>query len=76
MENVQQMLSPRKELEIGFDAMCHSALFELVYDRKIDPSEVRCALREVVQEVGIGHTDEHLVELTVHRILHDLAGRF
>ena len=70
------MLTPRKELSIGFDIMASKELSELVYDRKLDSSEVRETLREVVQEVGVGHTDARLVEMTVHRILHNLVGRY
>jgi hypothetical protein len=78
MENTSSalpMLHPRKVLSIGFDIMCSKELFELVYDRKLEPSEVRETLREVVQEVGVGHTDARLVEMTIHRILHNISGR-
>lgn len=72
----QPMLEPRKELEIGFDTMCMDGVFDLVYDKKLDPSEVRETLREVVREVGVGYTDRQLAEMTAARLLHDLAGRF
>ena len=79
MENTatfQSMLEPRKELEIGFDIMASEGIFDLVYDKKLDPSEVRETLREVVREVGVGYTDRQLAEMTAARLLHDLAGRF
>jgi hypothetical protein len=56
--------------------MISSEFMDSIYDGKLSTSEVRSTLREVVQEVGIGHTDDHLVELAVHRIRHNLAGRF
>lgn len=80
MENTaaaQPMLDPRKELELGFDIIASSEqIFDLVYSGKIDPSEVRETLRELVQEVGVGYTDRELAEMTAARLLHDLAGRF
>lgn len=77
MENTataQSMLSPREELEIGL--MVCDKLKDLLFSGKLSPSEVRSELREVVQEVGVGYTDEDLVQMTVSRLLHDLAGRF
>lgn len=79
MENTaasQPMLEPRKELEIGFNIMCKDGIFDLVHDKKLDPSEVRETLREVVREVGTGYTDRQLAEMTAARLLHDLAGRY
>ena len=67
-------LSPRKELEIG--VMIAGELIELIYDEKITPYEIRYTLREVVDEIGSGHTDEHLATVTIHRIRHDLAGKY
>lgn len=66
-------LSPRKELEIG--VMIAGELIELIYDDKITTSEIRSTLREVVEEIGIDHTDEHLVSVTVHHIRHTLGGK-
>jgi hypothetical protein len=67
-------LSPREELEIG--VMIASELIEYIYEGKLDPSEIREALREVVREIGNGHTDRHLAEVTTRRLLHQLGGRF
>jgi hypothetical protein len=70
---LRQTLSPREELEIG--VMIASELIELIYKEKITSSEIRSILREVVEEIGIGHTDDHLVSVTVHRIRHNLGGK-
>jgi hypothetical protein len=69
-------LSFREELEIGVMIASGEQLIDYIYDGKIDSSEVRYCLRQVVSEIGIGHTDEHLAEVTTHRILHELGGRF
>lgn len=69
-----KQLSPREELEIG--VMIASELIELIYEDKITPSEIRSTLREVVEEIGIGHTDRHLAIATIHRIRHNLGGKF
>ena len=71
---MRQTRSPREELEIG--VMIASELIELIYEDKISPSEVRSTLREVVEEIGIGHTDGHLASVTIHRIRHNLGGKF
>ena len=70
--NSLPMLSPREELDIG--VMVSSELMFLIQEGKLTSSDVRSALREVVQEVGIGHTDDCLVELTVHRIRQEFPG--
>jgi hypothetical protein len=67
-------LTFRKELEIG--VMIASELIEYVDAGKLDSSEIRATLREVVAEQGTGHTDEYLAEVTTHHILHELSGRF
>jgi hypothetical protein len=67
------ILTAREELEIG--VMIASELIEYIHDGILDSSEVRSTLREVVAEIGNAHTDEHLAEVTVARIRHDLAGR-
>ena len=67
-------LSHREELEIG--VMIASELIDYLWDGKLSSSEIREMLREVVREIGIGHTDEHLAEVTVHQLRHNLAGRF
>jgi hypothetical protein len=72
-ENFPQMLSPREELEIG--VMIAGELIELVHDGKVSTSEIRSYLRDVVSEVGIGHTDNELCDMTINRIRRDLAGR-
>lgn len=72
--NLRQTLSSREEVEIG--VMIASELIELIYEDKITPSEIRSTLREVVEEIGIGHTDEHLASVVIHRIRHDLGGKF
>ena len=59
-------LTFRKELEIG--VMIASELIEYVDAGKLDSSEIRATLREVVAEQGIGHTDEVLTEMTIQRI--------
>lgn len=76
MENTSahNMLSFREEVEIG--VMISSELMDLIQAGHLDSSEVRTTLREVVAEVGIGHTDRALAEMTVHSIRHELAGRF
>jgi len=66
-------LTPREELEIG--VMIASELIDYVFDGKLDSSEIRETLREVVREIGNGHTDKHLAEVTVQRLRHNLAGR-
>lgn len=71
---MRQTLSAREELEIG--VMIASELIGLIYEDKITSSEIRSTLREVVEEIGIGHTDEHLASVTVHRIRHNLGGKF
>lgn len=74
-ERVTEMtLTPREELEIG--VMIAGELIELIYDEKITTSEIRSTLREVVEEIGNGHTDEHLATVTIHRIRHNLGGKF
>lgn len=67
-------LSQRKEIQIC--VMITGELIDLVYDEKITPSEIRSALREVVEEIGTGHTDEHLASVTIHNIRHNLGGKF
>jgi hypothetical protein len=67
-------LSPSKELEIG--VMIAGELIELIYDEKITPYEIRSTMREVVDEIGTGHTDDHLATVTIHRIRHNLGGEF
>ena len=67
-------LLPRQELEIG--VMIAGELIDLIYDGKISTSGIRSALREVVEEIGSGHTDEHLATVTIHRIRHNLGGKF
>jgi len=74
-EPTLQMLPFREELEIGVMISSSEELIDYVLAGKLDTSEIRSTLREVVQEVGIGHTDEHLTDLTIARILHDLGGR-
>ena len=67
------ILSAREELEIG--VAIASELIDCVWDGKLSQSEIRLELRQVVREIGIGHTDEHLAEVTVQRLRHNLAGR-
>ena len=67
-------LSTREEVEIG--VMIAGELIELIYNEKITPYEIRYTLREVVDEIGSGHTDEHLATVTIHRIRHNLGGKF
>jgi hypothetical protein len=69
-------LSPREELEIGVMISSSEELIDYVLAGRLDTSEIREALREVVSEIGVGHTDEYLTEVTVNRIRHDLGGRF
>jgi hypothetical protein len=71
-----QMLSFREELEIGVMIASDEAIVDYVLAGRLDTSEIRATLREVVQEVGVGYTDRQLAELTVSRLQHDLAGRF
>jgi S-adenosylmethionine synthetase len=71
--NETTFMTPREELEIG--VMIASELIGYIYDGILDTFEIRSALREVVAEIGNGHTDRHLAEVTTHRILHDLSGR-
>lgn len=66
-------LSLREELEIGL--MVADSLVNFVRKGVISTSEIRSALRDVVKEVGSTHPDDYLVELTVNRVRHDLAGR-
>lgn len=67
-------LSQREEIEIC--VMITGELIDLVYyDEKITPSEILSALREVVEEIGTGHTDEHLASVTIHNIRHNLGGK-
>lgn len=66
-------LSARKELEIG--VAIASELIDYLWDGKLTSNEIRETLREVVREVGIGHTDEYFAEMVIHRLRHDLAGR-
>ena len=66
-------LTAREELEIG--VMIVSELIDYVWDGKLDPSEIRETLRQVVREIGIGHTDEHLAEVTIQRLRQDLKSR-
>ena len=75
-ETNRQMLSFREELEIGVMISASEGIVDYVLAGRLDTSEIRSTLREVVQEVGIGHTDDHLADLTVARLLHDLGGRF
>ena len=63
-------LSHREELEIG--VAIASELIDYVWDGKLSQSEIREELRQVVREIGIGHTDEHLAEVTVRRLRHTL----
>jgi hypothetical protein len=62
----QAFLSHREELMIGVSIA--SELIDLIQDRKICPSEIRTALREVVEEEGIGHTNDFFVERVVARL--------
>lgn len=66
-------LTAREELEIG--VAIASELIDYVWDGKLSQSEIREELRQVVLEIGNGHTDEHLAEVTIQRLRHDLAGR-
>jgi hypothetical protein len=59
-------LTFREEIEIG--VMIASELIDYILAGKIDSSEIRAALREVVAEQGNGHTDEVLAEMTVQHI--------
>lgn len=63
-------LSHREALEIG--VAIASELIDYVWDGKLSQSEIREELRQVVREIGIGHTDEHLAEVTVQRLRHTL----
>ena len=71
-----QTLSFPKEVQIGIMVSSDEEIIDYVLAGRLDTSEIRSTLREVVQEVGIGYTDRHLAELTVARLQHDLAGRF
>jgi hypothetical protein len=71
-----QMLSFREELEIGIMIASDEAIVDYVLAGRLDTSEIRSTLREVVQEVGVGYTDRQLTELIVARLQHNLAGRF
>lgn len=71
---MRQTLTPREELEIG--VMIAGELIELIYDDKLTTSEIRSTLREVVEEIGIGHDDGHLASVTINRIRHNLGGKF
>ena len=66
-------LTAREELEIG--VMIASELIDYLWDGKLASNEIKKTLREVVREIGNGHTDEYLAEVTVQRLRHDLAGR-
>lgn len=66
-------LTFREENEIGL--MIAGELIELVFNEQLNSSEIKSTLREVVNEIGIGHTDEHLKSVTIQRILHNLGGR-
>jgi hypothetical protein len=65
-------LTPREELEIG--VMIATEFMPQIHDGKLDSSEVREALREVVREVGIGYPDCILAEKTVAYINHLYSG--
>ncbi len=69
-------LTFRKELEIGVMITSGELIVDYVLAGRIDSSEIRYFLRRVVNEIGIGHTDEYLAEVTTHRVLHELSGRF
>lgn len=69
-------LSFREELEIGVMIASSDPIVDYVHEGKLDSSEIRYFLRKVVSEIGVGHTDAHLAEVTTHRILHELGGRF
>lgn len=62
----KQMLSAREEIEIG--VMVASELSDLVQEGEVNNDFIRFILREVTQEIGIGHTDSHLSSLTAGRI--------
>lgn len=59
-------ISHREELELG--VMIASEFMPEIHDGKLDSSMIRSALREVVEEIGAGHTDDVLVEKTVQHI--------
>jgi hypothetical protein len=59
-------LTARQELEIH--VAIGSELFDYVFDGKLASSEITETLREVVREIGNGHTDEYLTEVTIQRI--------
>jgi hypothetical protein len=71
---MHQTLSPREEIEIT--VMICGELSDYIFDNKLHTGEIRSTLREVVEEIGIGHTDDHLANVTVHRIRHNLGGKF
>ena len=64
------ILTAREEIEIG--VAIASELIDYVWDGKLSSREIRLELREVVREIGNGHTDEHLAEVTVQRLRHTL----
>jgi hypothetical protein len=68
-------LPAREELEIGVMVASSDPIVDYLHDGHLAPSDVREALRDVVREIGIGHTDEHLAEMTIFRLRNDLAGR-
>jgi hypothetical protein len=53
-------LSFREEIEIGVSIA--SELIDLVWEGKVSSSEIRSTLREVVEEEGVGHTDDFFVD--------------
>lgn len=67
---MKSTLSHREENEIG--VMIASNLIEYIFDGKLTPLQIHNTLREVVEEIGIGHTDGHLVFVTQNRIIYNL----
>ena len=61
-------LTARKEIEIGVAIAAELIDFAEADGKPLSSSEIREALREVVRDIGLGHTDEYLVEMTIQRI--------
>jgi S-adenosylmethionine synthetase len=63
-------LSIREENEIG--VMVASNLIDHIFDECVTPLQIRNTLREIVEEIGIGHTNGHLAFVTQNRIIYKL----
>jgi predicted Zn-dependent protease with MMP-like domain len=61
-------LTFREEIEIGVMISSDERIIDYILAGKIDSSEIRAALREVVAKHGNCHPDEVLAEMTIQHI--------